>query len=330
MKRLLYVAILLFVTSNADAQYKWEYGLAIGGANYLGDIGGQADIGRDFVPWDMHLGQTNIAIGAYGRYKASKRFSLAANFTYLQVNDADNISTNPARVARNLNFRNRMFELGLRGEFTVFYDNDVGGKGYYNPDFRLYVFGGLSAFRHNPQGQILSDPTGEFDAAVWHDLRGWRTEGQDEEYETIGLAIPAGIGLYFTFNKEWRIGWEISYRTTFTDYIDDLSTTYADPELIRERLGGNTSEAAAAVTFSSQTNQTIIDFIADPINSGTVYDHSYQEGFATKRGDSSQNDGFLTSQFTIGKVIRGSSNFYRKKYSWLRNRTGSRKSRAKF
>lgn len=330
MKRLLYVAILLFVTSNVDAQYKWEYGLKLGGSNYLGDIGGQAGIGRDFVPWDMHLRQTNIALSAYGRYKASKRLALSADFTYLQIKDADFHSTNPARVARNLNFRNRMLELGLKGEFTVFYDNDVGGKGYYNPDFRLYVFGGLSVFKHNPQGQILYAETGDIDPVVWHDLRGWRTEGQDEEYGKYGLAIPAGVGLYFTFNKEWRIGWEISYRTTFTDYLDDLSTTYGDPALIAERLGGDTDEAALAVAFSSQTNQAVIDAIDDPLNSGSIYDHQYDPDTPTKRGDSSQNDGYVTSQFTVGKVIRGSSNFYRKKYSWLRNRTGSRKSRAKF
>ncbi|MDG1780206.1 MAG: DUF6089 family protein [Flavobacteriales bacterium] len=329
MKRLLYVAILIFIAYSADAQYKWEYGLKIGGANYLGDIGGQAGIGRDFVPWDMHLNQTNIAIGGYGRYKVSKRLALQLNLNYLQINDADAESTNPARVARNLNFRNRMLELGLKGEFTVFYDNDVGGRGYYNPDFRLYVFGGVSVFRHNPQGQILFDPNDDFDAGEWYDLRGWRTEGQEEEYGTFGLAIPAGLGLYFTFYKEWRVGWEISYRTTFTDYLDDLSTTYADPELIASRLS-DPAEAAAAVAFSSQTNQAIIDAIDDPLNSGSVNDHSYQEGFSTKRGDPSQNDGYVTTQFTVGKVIRGSSNFYRKKYSWLRNRTGSRKSRAKF
>ena len=297
----------------------------VGGANYLGDIGGKFDTRRDFV-WDMHLNQTNIAAGLYGRYKASKRVAVFAALNYLQINDADSESTNPARRARNLNFRNRMLEFQARAEITVFYDNDVGGKGYYNPDFRFFVFGGLSAFRHNPQGQILSlSPDAElagFDASIisdeWYDLRDWQTEG--EEYGQFGVAIPAGIGLFFTFNKEWRIGWELAWRTTFTDYLDDISTNYRDPATFTD---------ATAIAFASQSNQALVTEIADPA-SGSVNDHRYQNGFATKRGDSTNNDSYLTTQLTVGRVIRGRSQFYRKKYSWLRSRTGSRKSRAKF
>lgn len=298
------------------AQYKWDYGLSIGGANYLGDIGGKELTRRDFV-WDMHLNQTNLAIGGYGRYKFSKRLSAAGNLTFLQIKDADNISTNPARRARNMNFRNRVWELGLRAELTVFYDNDVGGRGYYNPDFKLYVFGGVAAFYHKPMGQIYVE--GELRDDTWYDLRPWKTEGQDSEYETIGVSIPAGVGLYFTFDKTWRIGWELSWRTTFTDYLDDISTTYADPTTLEP-------DAAA---FASQTYQALIDDINDP-SSGSVFDHQYVGGFSTKRGDPTHNDSYLTTQFTIGRVIRGRSQFYRKKYSWLKNRTGARRSRAKF
>lgn len=318
MKKRILLAFCAVFALTSQAQYQWEYGLMLGGANYLGDIGGKEQTRRDFI-WDMHLNQTNIAIGAYGRYKLSKRMAIFASFNYMQINDTDAETTNPARRARNLNFRNRMFELSGRAELTLFYDNDVGGKGYYNPDFRFFVFGGLAVFRHNPQGQIRWDPTDSFDD-TWHDLRPWRTEGQTEDYETFALSIPAGFGLYFTFDKEWRIGWELGWRTTFTDYIDDISTTYTDP---------TTLSTPEAIAFASQTNQPLIQEINDP-DAGTIFDHQYVEGFRTKRGDPTNNDSYLTTQITIGKVIRGRSQFYRKKYSWLRNRTGSRRSRAKF
>lgn len=318
MNRLLLLLLFSAGILTSQAQYNWEYGVMIGGANYLGDIGGQEQTRRDFV-WDMHLNKTNVALGAYGRYKFSKRMAVLANFSYLQIGTSDWVSTNPARVARNLNFRNRMFELGARAELTLFYDNDVGGRGYYNPDFRFYVFGGLSVFHHNPQGRVM-DATSEFFGPEWHNLRPLRTEGQDEPYSALGVAIPAGFGLYFTFDKVWRIGWELSWRTTFTDYLDDLSGTYADPATLPNDL---------ARALASQTNQGIISDINDPA-SGTVFSHQYVDGFVTKRGDPSNNDSFLTTQLTVGKVIRGRSQFYRKKYSWLRNRTGARKSRAKF
>ncbi len=318
MTRLLLIGFALVFTLTSDAQYNWEYGIMVGGANYLGDIGGQEQTRRDFV-WDMHLHKTNIALGAYGRYKFSKRMAVLANLNYSHLSTSDWESTNPARVARNLNFRNRVWEFGARAELTIFYDNDVGGKGYYNPDFRFYVFGGVSAFMHNPQGRVLN-PESEFFGPEWHDLRPLRTEGQAEEYSMFGLAIPAGIGLYFTFDKTWRVGWELSWRTTFTDYLDDLSGTYADPADLPNDL---------ARALASQTNSAVIAQINDPA-SGSVQDHQYVEGFATKRGDPTNNDSFLTTQLTIGKVIRSRSQYYRKKYSWLRSRTGTRNSRAKF
>ena len=322
MKRLLYLSVILLLSVGASAQYKWDYGIAIGGANYLGDIGGQELTRRDFV-WDMHLKQTNLAIGGYGRYKFSKRMAIAGNLTYLQINDKDSFTTNQARRARNMNFRNRMFEFGVRGELTIFYDNDVGGKGYYNPDFKLYAFGGVSVFRHNPQGQIYVE--GELRDETWYNLQPWQTEGV--EYSRFGVAIPAGLGLYFTFDKTWRFGWELSWRTTFTDYLDDVSTTYVDPQTYYDRLGP--TEGAIVEDFASQTFQGLIEDINDP-SSGSIYDHQYVDDVSTKRGDPTNSDSYLTSQFTIGRVIRGRSQFYRKKYSWLKNRTGSRRSRAKF
>jgi hypothetical protein len=316
MKRLIYLAVILLLSTTAYSQYKWDYGLTIGGSNYLGDVGGKELTRRDFI-WDMHLNQTNVAIGAYGRYKFSKRLSTAANFTFLQIKDSDALSTNPARRARNMNFRNRIFEFGVRTELTVFYDNDVGGRGYYNPDFMLYVFGGISAFYHNPTGQIFVE--GELRDNNWYDLRPWKTEGQESEYETIGVAIPVGVGMYFTFDKTWRVGWELSWRTTFTDYIDDISTTYTDPSTLEPD----------AIAFVSQSYEALINEINDPL-AGSIQDHMYVDGFATKRGDPTHNDSYLSTQFTVGKVIRGRSQFYRKKYSWLKNRSGARRSRAKF
>jgi len=315
MKKLLYLAIFVFLSTSVFAQYRWDFGLKMGGSNYLGDIGGKEMTRRDFV-WDMHMNQTNIAVGAYARYKFSKRMAIAANLDYLQINDADSETTNPARRARNMNFRNRMVEMGVRGELTIFYDNDVGGRGYYNPDFKLYAFGGLSVFSHNPQGQIFKEGELQY-GGEWFNLQPWQTEGV--EYSQFGVAIPAGIGMYFTFDKSWRFGWEVSWRTTFTDYLDDVSTTYVDPSTLDP----------IASEFASQTYGSLISEIDNP-NSGSVNDHQWVDGFATKRGDPTHNDSYITSQFIIGRVIRGRSEFYRKKYSWLKNRTGSRRSRAKF
>jgi len=320
MRNLLFITCLMSALSGVS-QYQWDYGLKLGAANYLGDIGGKELTRRDFV-LDMHLNSTRYAIGGYGRYKVSKRLSVAGNLDYLRITDTDRLTANPARRARNMNFRNDMIELGARAELTIWFDNDVGNRGYYNPDFKMYVFGGLAGFYHNPQGQIFINGDLAY-GGEWFNLRDWRTEGQEKPYSQFGLAIPAGIGFYFTFNKQWRVGWEFAWRTTFTDYLDDISTTYQIP--------GSSDPKAAE--FVNQSYPALIN----EINAGNpdgeqlhVNNFRHMPGFSTKRGDPTNNDSYLTTQFTIGKVIRGRSNFYKSKYSWLKNRAGVRRSRAKF
>lgn len=320
-KYLLILALLASITS--QAQYSWDYGVKVGAANYLGDIGGKQLTRRDFV-WDMHLLSTRYAAGAYGRYKFSKRLAVAANTDFIRITDRDNLTTNPARRGRNMNFRNNIIELGVRAELTVWYDNDVGNRGYYNPDFKMYLFGGVAGYYHNPQGQIYKEGVLQYDG-FWFDLRDWKTEGQEEKYSAFGLAIPAGMGFYFTFNKQWRVGWEFSWRTTFTDYLDDISTTFALPN----------TEDPLALEFYSQTYQSLVNDINansapdDPKVSVNDFRY-YDENQRSKRGDPTNNDSYLTAQFTVGKVIRGRSNFYKSKYSYLKNRAGVRRSKAKF
>lgn len=348
MKRLLLI-ILAMSFLGAEAQYQWDYGLKLGAANYLGDIGGKNLERRDFVV-DMHLKQTRWAAGLYGRYKFSKRLSIAADLEYLRIQDADKFTTYAPRRARNLNFRNDMFELAVRGELTLWYDNDVGNRGFYNPDFKLYLFGGLAAYYSNPKARMIytgrnltvEDPgdleLGDYVDNTWYALRNLRTEGAT--YSPIGVAIPLGIGFYFTHNKEWRFGWEFSWRTTFSDYLDDVSTRYYQPN------PKNPDDYNLALDMQSQTYADLIAQVnnerpdANSPSGGSLNDHLYvasntpenQSPRGLHDGNESRirNDHYITTQITVGKVIRGRSKFYRSKYSWVKNRAAVRRSRAKF
>lgn len=327
MRKILLAVCFLSIALISSAQYKWEYGIHLGGSNYLGDIGGK-ELTRRTSILDMHVNETKFSAGIYTRYKFGKKIALHTSFNWLPIEDRDSNSTNPARRARNLNFKNNIFELSTRAEITLYYDNDVGNRGYYNPEFKLYAFGGLGVFYHNPKGQIFDNGELQY-GGDWFDLRPWRTEGQKEEYSKFGLAVPFGIGFYFTGNKVWRFGFDISYRYAFTDYLDDISTDYASKEFFDTEIGGQ--DAQLAYEFSSQSYQGLIDEIDDPA-SGTVYDHQYFEGQqdATKRGDPTHNDNYISAVVSVGYVVKGKSKFYRKKYSWLKQRAAARRSRAKF
>lgn len=314
--KLLPLICLTMLATSAFGQYRWDFGVAVGASNYLGEIGGLEDTRRDFI-FDMKLNRTQYVIGGFARYKFTPQLSGNFGINYGRIRGNDNNSLNPARVARNLSFRNNILEFSFRGELTLFYDNDAGGRGFYNPDFRVFGFLGASVFHHNPRTRYYGDIE-EFNGELI-ELQPLQTEGV--EYGNWQIAIPAGIGVFFTFNKQHRFGWELGYRFTFTDYLDDVSTQYAEhPQgsLVYE-LANRTSPEALSRAQSLAQQQGV-----DIPNQG-----SFAPG--EKRGDPTNNDGFLFTQFTYSYVLKGKSNFNKKRYSYLKGKKRvRRKTRAKF
>jgi len=329
MKKIIFfLSLVLALLSNAaTAQYRWDFGLKVGASNYLGDIGGKYLPRRDFVV-DMHLNSTRMSAGAYTRYKVNKRLALSANFDWIRITDRDAYTTYAPRRARNANFRNDLLELGGRAELTIWYDNDVGNKGYYNPDFKVFLFAGLAGYVSNPKGQIYKEGEVQYDGE-WFELRDWNTEGQKESYAKYGVAIPAGIGAYFTYNKKWRVQWDLSWRTVFTDYLDDVSTVYTSP---------NSNDPKALEYVNNQTYQALLDGLVAENPQYTANDLSIENfqispnpaAYQSPRGDATHNDSYLTTQLTVTRVVRGRSSFYKSKYSYIKGKPGVRRSRAKF
>lgn len=311
--RIHYALMALMVMGLANesrAQYDWDIGGHLGGANYLGEFGGKEKTRQDFV-WDMKLGQTRWALGAFARRKLNRSFSVNVGLMYFRLQGGDHLSTNPARVGRNLSFRNDMWELYARPEFTLFQDNDLGGRGRYRTDFRLFAYVGAAVYMSNPKGQI--NHTGEF-----YKLREMNTELAD--YSNLGFAIPAGMGFHFTFKRRHRVGWDFGWRTTFSDYVDDASTVYAEPDQLPGGANGLAAELAHQTEYVYGPNGTT----PNPVE-------NVQYGPGMKRGDPTHNDSYLTMTFTYSYVLRGQSNFYRQRYSWMRGKKRiGRKSRAKF
>jgi len=329
MKRIIVLFSIFSISFSSFSQYQWEVGVNLGGSGYLGDIGGN-ELTRRTSIFDLHIEETNPSFGIYTRYKINKKFAVHGGLNYLKIEDYDSNSENPARRARNLNFRNTIYELSARAEWTFFLNTDMGQKGYYSNKLNANLFAGIAGFYHNPQGQITKNGHLLY-GGEWFDLRPWKTEGQKNEYSKFSVAIPMGIGVYITTNNKWRFGWEFSYRYTFTDYLDDIKGNYANPDDLDPQ----------AVEFASQSYQALIDEINASYveneeygGAGTILDHQYVEGAmggnGTKRGDAVHNDSYLTSSITVGYIFKGRSRFYRKKYSWLKNRTTYRRSKAKF
>ncbi len=297
--------IVMLIGLNTYAQYRFEFGMSAGVANYLGDIGGGDKTRRDFI-FDMKMAKSRQAVSGFIRYKVLPGLSLKAELTYLRISGDDALSANPARHLRNLNFTNDMFELATQAQIKIYEDPSINSSKRFKIGMRAYIGGGIGAFYSNPKTKFNGGSVA---------LRPLETEGVS--YGAMGICIPVSGGVAFTLKKHHRIGWEIGWRTTFTDYLDDVSTVYANGLTgTSADLANRTGEVADAESYG-------IDLANyGPSDNGTL----------NKRGDPTHNDSYLTMNISYSYVFRGQSAFYRSKYGSFFSKTAKkgRKIRAKF
>jgi hypothetical protein len=94
---------------------------------------------------------------------------------------------------------------------------------------------GLSVFNFNPRAEHFdSRRDGE-----WVNLKPLNTEGQGlstfpnrKPYSKTQVSIPLGLGFKFAVHSNLNIGFEIGFRATRTDYLDDVGNTYAYDPLV--------------------------------------------------------------------------------------------------
>jgi hypothetical protein len=301
MKKLILAGALAVAPFVANAQYNWDFGGGIGAANVLGDMGGNELSRRDFVA-DMKLTQTRQAANAFARYKINQYFSVKGSINYVTLRGADSLSSNRGRYYRNLSFRNYVWEAAAEAQFFFYEINDLGRTYRYTNSFRAYVGLGVSGLYHNPKANYKGE---------WIALRPLETENY--RYSKVVLAIPATAGFYFTFKKQFRVGWNLSWRTTFTDYLDDVSTIYVDKP-----------SGSMAAILANRTNIAAAEAEEPGLSNNWVP--------GSKRGDPSHNDSFLTTNIEFSYVYRGKSSLYKSKYGniFKGQKVKRRKVRAKF
>lgn len=242
-----------------------EFGIGIGAAHYFGDLNTRARLNRP-----------KLAAGIFFRKNFNNYIALriAGNFAQLGYSDIYN-TQNEYMHRRNLSFNTSVWEFGLQGDFN-FYRFMPG-----DPDFRWtpYVTLGVSAFSYDPYAYLNGQK---------YFLRPLGTEGQGsrlypdrKQYSSMALAIPFGVGIKYSINERMNLGFEILYRFTNTDYLDDVSKTYVDPVVFPPNPDGSTS---AAYLLSDRSYETG----APPIGIK-----------GRQRGVSQNKDQFVTAMFYV-------------------------------
>lgn len=279
-----------FSRANDWKRYRKELILQVGASQFLGDLGGLNKIGTDFSPVDLEIRMTRPAISLAYRYKFIKNINWHSSFNYVVVAGDDKLTNEAARNNRNLNFKSNIFELATRLEFSIF-TNKVGhhygiaktkGKRLKSRAYEIIGFIGVGAFYFNPKGR---SPV----SGAWTKLQPLHTEGQGlpggpKQYKRIAVSMPMGVAYRMILSKEWCVGIELNYRKTFTDYIDDVSTSYYDKVALEAAYGSNS-------VIMGDPSKGLID--------GATY---LADGKGEQRGDK-QKDSFMSLQITVGKFF---------------------------
>ncbi len=276
--------------SQLSAGNYFEGGITVGPMGFLGDLGGHQGKGTSFLK-DYNMNTTKLSYGVFVTAHPAEWLGIRAalNFGGVSGND-NNISAKggdeDTRKNRNLDFRSNIIEGYVAAEVypTVFLENDptdVQGR------LRPYGVLGVGVFHFNPQGTY----TNSSGITSWINLKPLHTEGEGyaeyperKEYSLTQINIPMGVGIKYYFSNNLNISFEIIHRKTFTDYIDDVSTTFVDPSVFYAHMSPAQAAIAAQMANKSPLNGTP--------NSG------YNPG--DKRGNPSQNDAYFTAGFKIG------------------------------
>ncbi len=252
------VCIFSLATLSSPAQSigygKVEVGVGLGPLFFLGDLGGNLGKGTTLVK-DINFPVTNLSKGAYLNILPAEwlGFRFAINSGMLEGADSlinEKGGAEAYRKVRNLHFRSKLTEAYAAVEIypTVFFE------GYDGLARKLRPYGllGIGVFKFNPQALYYA-PNG---TTRWVNLQPLRTEGQGmdeykgrEIYPLMQMEVPMGFGAKYYLNDNMYIGLEILHRKTFTDYVDDLSTTYIDPALFDKYLAPEDAVVAKQVYY---------------------------------------------------------------------------------
>lgn len=204
--------MLLAMPDHLQAQSFFEYQRSgqltvyagTGIAKYFGELSNDRQLG-DF--------NAHITLGMSIPVKPKLLVRPEISFYRLSAADSD-LPPTDSRRSRNLSFKSNNLELSVLAAYGLLKEGRRGKIAKVKP----YLLGGVGITYFNPQAQL---------DGIWHELQPLLTEGVD--YQKFHLVLPLGAGTSYQIDRQTAIAFEISYRFTFTDYLDDVSTKYRDP-----------------------------------------------------------------------------------------------------
>ena len=264
----------------------FDIGISPGVMNCLTDIGGKDGTGKKFLE-DINWKNTKPCFSLYAAAIYRYAFTAALTVTYGSVQAYDSLLRNGAtseqgRHKRNLSFKSSIAEVRLSMEAHPVYIFNWYTEGRA-PRISPYLSAGLGFFHFNPKAAYKGR---------WYELQPLHTEGQDfpgsakTGYSLNQINMAIGGGVRYELSNSLNLHLEVIYRKLFTDYLDDVSTSYADPSLFFKYL----PPELVGVAYHLADRRGELDPSHIPAAGGI-------------RGDSRNKDAFFSIQLKVGIVL---------------------------
>ena len=225
MRFILIVLCFYVLPAKSQLLNQWIVEAGTGTSSYNGDL----------VEGSLPFKRMGFYVGADIKRIVSPKFSLRAGLSYGRIFGDDKKNRDPELYQRNLSFKSAITEFNVGVEFEPRSLEDY----YYTP----YLYAGIGVFHFNPytfddnKKKVFLQPLG--------------TEGQGlleypnrKKYSRYQLTLPVGGGVRFYLAENLIFHYEFLYHFIFTDYLDDVSTTYIPLDKL--------SQETAALSFRQQ------------------------------------------------------------------------------
>lgn len=227
MKKIIFIPVAWLcacVVSAQEFDTSPTIGLFAGAMNYQGDL----------KPNSFTFQHSNLILSLVVRKPLSRWFALRAGASVGKVEAAD-------RYNRDyLQLRNLSFASGIKEVFTVFEADllDISTR-----KFTPYAYGGIVIFKFDPY-TIDANSTKVYLQPLSTEGQGLADYPERKEYKLTQFAAAFGGGIRFAITNCTSVALEFTQRKTFTDYLDDVSTSYVDQQKLLAAKGQQAADLA--------------------------------------------------------------------------------------
>ncbi len=257
-------------TNGQSSQYKEniEIGVLGGTSYYLGDLN------------TKHFSELTPMGSLVYRKNIDRRITYKGSALFTSIKADERNSNDTIASDRGLHFNTPIYEISGQLEFNF---------KPYDPGHPLYKW---TPFVYTGLSMLYFNPTAENKNGEWVDLQPLGTEGQGtsafperDKYSLVQFAIPMGGGVKIAVNEFFTFMIEYGVKKTFTDYLDDVSTTYPGKNI------------GAVNPYPIGMSNAAIE-MSDPNGTHVLED---------QRGDPEKNDWFAFTGITLSFRINNNS-----------------------